>query len=222
MSAIQRKLVACWGINDSTTKVTWKEGGKKVACRHYVRWQTLLHRCLTEGVGLLNTRYYFGTCTISEEFQYFSEYRQWEKSQLANQVNSRFLALDKDIIIPGNTIYSKETCCLVPKYVNTSLLLSDRSRGELPVGVTRGSRTCVASISVGGVRKVLGSGKDPIHLHTLWQREKIKAILYTIERYRGDSKMYGFLFREDVAEALSMRARLIEEDLFNGVVTIKI
>ena len=45
------------------------------------------------------------------------------------------LELDKDIISPGNNIYSPETCCFIPKPLNA--LLTDRkaARGEHPRGV---------------------------------------------------------------------------------------
>ena len=42
--------------------------------------------------------------------------------------------LDKDILVKDNKTYSPDTCCFVPKYINTLLTKSKRGRGS-PVGV---------------------------------------------------------------------------------------
>jgi len=43
--------------------------------------------------------------------------------------------LDKDILVKGNKLYSKDTCCFVPQEVNYLLTKSDNARGEWPIVV---------------------------------------------------------------------------------------
>lgn len=45
-------------------------------------------------------------------------------------------AIDKDILVKGNKIYSPETCYLVPQNVNCVLLKREADRGKYPIGVT--------------------------------------------------------------------------------------
>lgn len=47
----------------------------------------------------------------------------------------KWSAIDKDILIKGNKIYSPETCCLVPVNVNNLFVKHDSLRGDYPIGV---------------------------------------------------------------------------------------
>jgi len=53
------------------------------------------------------------------------EEQDWEGNQL-----------DKDIITPGNTVYSPENCCFVSSYINSLLLTNTKTRGRYPQGVS--------------------------------------------------------------------------------------
>ena len=44
-------------------------------------------------------------------------------------------AVDKDILVKGNKVYSPETCCLVPQNVNVLFVTQKNNRGNLPIGV---------------------------------------------------------------------------------------
>lgn len=215
----KESLVSGWGINDCPEKTRWKESGKVVVCPHYSRWATMLRRCLIKNSGNLNMEYYWGECSVGDSFKYFSQYREWEKYQGVSEQNSKLLSLDKDILFPENTEYSKEYCCIVPKYINTLLLLSDKSRGDLPIGVTRIENTYKGTVSVCGKVKYLGRNKDPQILHGIWQEEKVKAMQFSIDKYKTDSELYSFLFREDVVSALTIRINKIKNDIKNSCIT---
>lgn len=54
---------------------------------------------------------------------YFSNFLKW--------FNGNYIkgyALDKDILIKGNKVYSPETCCFVPYEINT--LVTNRKNGR--------------------------------------------------------------------------------------------
>ena len=46
------------------------------------------------------------------------------------------MALDKDILVKGNKIYSPETCVFVPQNINTLFTKRNKVRGEYPIGVS--------------------------------------------------------------------------------------
>lgn len=68
--------------------------------------------------------------------------------------------LDKDILSKGCKVYSKETCCFLPKELNLLLTSRKRFRGKNLIGVTWVDRDkrFVAQLSVGSKRsqKILG------------------------------------------------------------------
>ena len=92
----------------------------------YQRWKDMLYRCYSG-------RYedYKG-CTVCEEWHNFSNFEVWYNSHLQGNIP---VDLDKDILYKGNTMYSAETCCLVPHNINTLFLACNRKRGEYPIGV---------------------------------------------------------------------------------------
>ena len=57
------------------------------------------------------------------------------------QQDWRDKCLDKDIIVPGNKLYSPETCAFVLQATNLFVTACDASRGDYPVGVYLHKRT---------------------------------------------------------------------------------
>jgi len=66
--------------------------------------------------------------------------------------------LDKDILHPGNKIYSSETCIFVTHEINNLLSASDATRGKYPQGVSweEGRQKYQAKMQVHGTCKNLG------------------------------------------------------------------
>lgn len=69
-------------------------------------------------------------CTVCDEWLTFSNFKAWMESH--NWENKH---LDKDILVPGNKVYSPETCVFVSSVVNTFIIERDSARGEWPIGV---------------------------------------------------------------------------------------
>lgn len=73
-------------------------------------------------------------CTSSENFKSFLFFKEWSEQQYG--FNLKNWELDKDILIPGNKLYSENTCCFVPREIN-SLFLNDSTRNTpYPLGVS--------------------------------------------------------------------------------------
>ena len=77
-------------------------------------------------------------CGIDESWLLFENYYQWLIAQENYQQwkNGLAWAVDKDILVKHNKIYSPSTCCLVPQSVNNLFLRHESVRGNYPIGVT--------------------------------------------------------------------------------------
>lgn len=102
------KLVRGVGVNNITCKVGNKHD------REYLLWVGILHRCYAKDNRPKNRSYV--DCSISEEWKDYSKF----KSDIAEMYGfgKKGWHLDKDILVKGNRVYSKETCCFLPARVN--------------------------------------------------------------------------------------------------------
>lgn len=80
----------------------------------YSKWANMMQRCYDEETHRLKP--YYAPCTTEIEWLNFSNYREWHKE---NMMGDRKVDLDKDVLIQGNTVYSSETCTLIPHFTNT-------------------------------------------------------------------------------------------------------
>jgi hypothetical protein len=95
----------------------------------YRCWRDMLKRCYS-AKALIKNLTYIG-CSVSEEWKTLSNFKEWYDANYRE-----CFELDKDILYPGNKIYSADTCCFVPHYLNSLLIDCGASRGDLPLGVT--------------------------------------------------------------------------------------
>ena len=96
----------------------------------------MLARCYTER-NLQKKPNYIG-CTVSDNFKMYEFFYEWCNEQIgfnAIDENGRQFALDKDLLIKGNKIYSEDTCVFIPMEINNVIVKSDSLRGEYPIGV---------------------------------------------------------------------------------------
>ena len=103
--------------------------------KEYKSWCRMLERCYSE--KLINKRPTYEDVTCCDEWLYYPNFYEWLHSQenFEKWYNGKRWAIDKDILIKGNKIYSPDTCCLVPRRVNTLFTKADSNRGEYPIGV---------------------------------------------------------------------------------------
>ena len=123
------KLVYGVGINDAIYTTQPMINGKQVVCPYYRTWKDMIRRCYS-------TKYYdkrptYEGCSVADEWLVFSKFKAWMETQdwEGNQ-------LDKDILLQGNRIYSKDTCAFVSGSVNSFVLNNQAIRGEYKIGVS--------------------------------------------------------------------------------------
>ena len=108
-----------------------------------------MQRCYSEEVH--KNKSYYIPCTVDIEWLNFSNYREWHKK---NSMGDRKVDLDKDVLVPGNTVYGTETCTLIPHFTNTIF----ESRGlETNIVLNNDTGKYDVTMSILGAKKEVGS-----------------------------------------------------------------
>ena len=110
--------------------------------------------------------------------------------------------LDKDILIKGNKVYSKDSCCFVPREVNMLLIKSDKSRGEWPVGVGfyKQNGRFQSNLRINGKSQHLGYFTTPEEAFFAYKAAKEAYIKAVAEKWKHqlDERVYQALIKYTV------------------------
>lgn len=156
-------------------------------------WGGMVNRALSKNFKLKYPTY--ENVTICEEWLLFSNFANWAFAEYRQG-----LTIDKDILALSNKIYSPETCCFVPHYINIAAVSRSKA-GELPVGVYKymsgGKLLYKQNCRDFKSGKTYQKGCYTTHqeAHQAWQEGKIKY-LNDMLNYYAKQKYY----RQDVAE----------------------
>ena len=124
MAKQTRTLVQGHGINDLDEPVC--KNGKNL--KFYDVWTSMLSRCYSKKHQAKFPTY--RGCSVCREWLSLSTFKVWFDANYRDN-----MALDKDILIPGNKVYCPEACRFVPQYVNTLLTDAAAARGACSLGV---------------------------------------------------------------------------------------
>lgn len=115
----------------------------------YIKWANMMQRCYSEEVH--KNKSYYISCTADIEWLNFSNYREWHRK---NSMGDRKVDLDKDVLVPGNTVYGTETCTLIPHFTNTIF----ESRGlDTNIVLNNDTGKYDVTMSILGAKKDVGS-----------------------------------------------------------------
>ena len=173
------KLTWGVGVNDLSYRTqVWEElpknGGKRIQksvflCKYYAAWKNMLTRCYSKKY-LESYPTYIGT-SVCSEWLYAATFKKWMEQQ-----DWRDKCLDKDIIVPGNKLYSPETCTFVLPATNSFVIARDASRGAYPIGVHLFKPTGKYRANCGnpftGKQEYLGLFSTPEEAHEAWRKRK--------------------------------------------------
>ena len=175
------------------------------------RWNGVINRCRPGGHVQRQRKTYEGCSNGFSDFQQFAEWCQSQPGYKDLEENGRLFHLDKDLLVPGNKVYSPDTCCFVPARVNCLLLFPSKTSSGLPRGASyhKRNQSFSASINEPGRGSInLGYFSCPMGAHRMWQSKKIEMI--SIAAKALDPKFHK------VAEALLRVAAQISDDLNRG------
>ena len=173
------KLVYGVGVNDLGYRVQVYEyvtenGGKRIRktvfrCKYYTSWRSMIERCYSKKY-LERKPSYIGT-SVCSEWLYATAFKKWMEQQ-----DWHGKCLDKDIIVPGNKLYSPESCAFVLQATNSFVIARDASRGEYPIGVhlhkPTGKYIAKCENLFTGKQEHLGYFSTPEDAHEAWRKRK--------------------------------------------------
>lgn len=186
------------GLNDVSH--TTSANGKML--KTYNVWHNMLRRCYSAHCQATKPTY--RGCSVSSEWLRFSVFEEWMLTQ-----DYEGKSLDKDLLFPGNKLYSAVACVFVPQTLNSLLTSGNHCRGAWPLGVSYFKNTgkYAASITKEGLQHHLGLYDTPLEAHRAWQLAKADII----EAFPTDDIR--------VRLALDKRATQLREDAANGRIT---
>lgn len=187
------------GINDAGYFVQ-PRGDKSLRCKFYQTWSNMLQRCYSKVRHEINSSYI--GCHVDPEWLRFSEFKKWMSSQ-----NWQGNHLDKDILFPGNKLYSPDTCVFVSQEVNKLLCDAASIRGEWPIGVCWAKREgkflsrCCNPKS--GKHEFLGYFDCPEEAHEAWRKRK-NSLAVAYAEIQSDPRVSAALASRFSSKALQM------------------
>lgn len=168
---VKGNLVWGVGINDADYPVQNKIGRKRApGCPFYLAWANMLQRCYSEKRHARNPSYI--GCHVDPSWHSFMEFKAWMERQVWDGMH-----LDKDLLFPGNKLYSLETCIFITPQLNKFLCDAGAIRGDWPIGVCWAKREekflsrCCDPFD-GGKHKFLGYFDCPKLAHHAWRAAK--------------------------------------------------
>lgn len=155
----------------------------------YALWRSMLERAYSARMQALNPTY--KGVEVCEEWLNFQNFAKWcydQKFFNAKDKNGRCYDIDKDLLVRGNKIYSPDTCCFIPREVNTFLVKRQNDRGSFPIGVAfckeRGN--FIAFCGVGSMsRKHLGRFETPEEAFQAYKQAKEDYAKVLIAKWDG-------------------------------------
>lgn len=152
----------------------------------YSVWADMINRCYG---GRLRYECYKG-CKVSEQWLTASKFKVWFDAHFV-----KGWRLDKDFKVPGNKLYSEQTCLFLPHAINS--LFTGGWDSYLPRGVCFHSGYYRATLKVKGRMRKFGSYSDVEKARARYIEEKTKESLRVIGEYKNElgENVYNLLIR---------------------------
>ena len=190
----RRKPVFGFGINDYEGTIFNNDKELEV---FYSAWHSMIRRCYSE----YYKKHYptYKGCSVCKEWRYLSNFKRWFDENYIEGCH-----LDKDILVQGNKVYSPETCCFVPQYINSLLTDHRGARGKYKIGVIKAKLGYVASVSCGGKGQHLGTFNTEDEAFAAYVKAKKEVIRATAQRALNegliDERIYNALLKYEIKE----------------------
>ena len=186
----RKSLVFGFGINDYDGFVANSNGEIEP---FYSVWHSMIRRCYSEYYKKSNQAY--NGCSVCDEWKYLSNFKKWFD---ANYIEG--CHLDKDILVQDNKVYSPDTCCFVPQYINSLLTDHRAARGTYKLGVRKEKGRFVASVNDNTKSVHIGSFDTEDEAFNAYVKAKKEVIEKTARRALNEG-----LINVDVYKALISR-----------------
>ena len=190
-----------YGVGYLGYEKTVDENGNTI--KSYVVWTHMLERCYYDECQKKHPTY--RGCCVCEEWLNYSSFKKWFDDNYY-EIEEEQMALDKDILVKGNKIYSPDTCVFVPKNINTLFTKSNKVRGKYPIGVyfNKNAKKFMAycSMLINGkkMKKYLGLYNTIEEAFNAYKEFKEKYIKQVADEYKDKipQKLYEAMYNYEV------------------------
>lgn len=171
------------------------ENGKQ--SKEYSVWVRMLDRCYST---TNDTRKTYEGCEVTSSFRYFPFFKDWCHNQVG--FGEKGFALDKDILVKGNKVYSPETCCFVPQEINNLLTNKKTGSKSIKSGVSF-NKECgkyIVRFSKGSKTKHIGYFVTELEAFLAYKEAKEQQIKVVANRWKDqiDPRVYDALMNWEV------------------------
>ena len=153
----------------------------------YTLWSNMLSRCY--GAKTQSRQPTYQGCEVSDNFKSFNFFTEWCQEQVGFGMDG--YALDKDLLMGGNKVYSEDTCVFLPRLVNQALITQKNKQSNIPSGVHR-RKGCKINI----YQSVLSKFNV---LHVLCRSDSIEECFFV---YKKEKELYlkelADMFKDDI------------------------
>lgn len=106
--------------------------------KEYILWENMIIRCCDKKEKEKSKNHSYQNVICCDEWLNYENFYEWLHSQsnFDKWYEGKRWAVDKDIFVKRNKIYSPENCCLVSQNVNCLFLKREAERGIYPIGVS--------------------------------------------------------------------------------------
>jgi hypothetical protein len=165
--------------------------GSHMSSTDYIRsksnsvWVSMLQRCYSEKYHVKKPTYV--GCVVCDEWHDYQVFAEWFD---INYVDG--YALDKDILIKGNKIYSPDTCCFVPTDINSLFIGSSNRRGDMPMGVKKYFNKFQSRITKNSINAHIGTFDTKEEAFYAYKKEKEAHIKDMAHKHKDGIKIDVF------------------------------
>ena len=173
-----RMYPSVYGVGITGEKIPVVDGKR---CKQRELWVRMLDRCYSKGK---NKPTYEG-CSVSENFKYYPFFKEWCEKQIGFDVKG--FALDKDILVKGNKVYSEDACVFVPQEINNILTYKKSTNKGLSASVAlQKSGRYSVSFRKDRITQNLGRFDTPEEAFQAYKQVKESYIKEVAEKWKGD------------------------------------
>lgn len=174
--------IGCFGVGPYKAKVNNK------FTPEYQLWIGMMTRVYNKGELVKHPTYEAVTvCDDWLNYQVFAEWCQTQTGFKVEESSGRRMALDKDLLVPNNKVYSPDTCCFLPNQINVAMKGRQRDKQtELPSGVYwhNASNGYAVSINKDSKQYHLGCFKDVESARKVFRTAKKEYLEELSHRYK--------------------------------------
>ncbi len=173
------------------------ENGKDT--KYYKIWYGMLQRCYDDKLHKRQPRY--KDCYVEDYWLDFQNICEWLDENYY-EVQGERMHLDKDILLNGNKMYSRNTCLIVPQRINSLFIYKKNKNSDLPHGIHRHGSKYRAMCSDDSKKILLGTYKTIEEAFAVYKEFKESVIKQVSDEYYSKGlipkKVYDALYNYEV------------------------